>query len=261
MAKEDEKTIKQTLSEAERLLSELDKVGTNRPKSDLPSQNWSREESSKASREFKITEGPGLWIAVASLISGVAISALVFSAMRQSPINSAVPMEPDTTEASQQRSNTEPTSKSANAEESQSEPKPTVDKQQQPDFKPQAPPPRGAWGSSSEYKFGQIPGGDYPDSCAFSRTDAAGRTTTDKSAVEYWACRDNGGNGSDGFTVSWSDGKTTRYMFGPDGDGSVVGTNGTTYPMTWRNDTHDGTKIIVISHQDGATTWIPGNVN
>jgi hypothetical protein len=31
--------------------------------------------------------------------------------------------------------------------------------------------------------------------------------------------------------------------------------------MTWRNDTHDGTKIIVISHQDGATTWIPGNVN
>ena len=261
MTKEDEKTIKQTLSEAERLLNELDNLRSDRPKENFPPLNRTIETKTKASREFKITEGPGMWIAVGSLFSGVAISALVFSVMRQSPINSAVPMEPVTTKASQLRSNTEPTSKSAKPEEGQSEPKPAVDKQQQSNYKPQAPPPRGAWGSSSEYKFGQIPGGDYPDSCAFSRTDSAGRTTTDKSAVEYWACRDNGGNDSDGYTVSWSDGKTTRYMFGPEGDGSVVGTNGTTYPMTWRNDTHDGTKIIVISHQDGATTWIPGNVN
>jgi hypothetical protein len=31
--------------------------------------------------------------------------------------------------------------------------------------------------------------------------------------------------------------------------------------MTWRNDSHRGQPIIEISHQDGATTWIPGNVD
>lgn len=261
MTKEDERAIKQTLSEAERLLNELDKVGSDSPKENFPPPGWTIETRAKASRDFKIKESPILLIAVGSLISGVAISALVFSAMRQAPISRADRIEAARTNAPEQKAISEPTSRSANAEEERSEPKPVVDKQQQPDFKPQAPPARGAWGSSADYKFGQLPGGDYPDSCAFSRTDSAGRTTTDKSAVEYWACRDNGGNASDGFTVAWSDGKTTRYMFGPDGEGSVVGTNGTTYPMTWRNDTHDDIKIIVISHQDGATTWIPGNVN
>lgn len=261
MTQEDEKNIKQTLSEAERLLNELDKIENDRSKTTFPPPTWKIETRTKASREFKITEGPALWIAVGSLISGVAISALVFSTMRQAPSGSSNSIEPATTKASEQRPYTEQPSSSVSAEGGQSEPRPVIDKQQQSDFKPQAPPPRGAWGSSSEYKFGQLPGGEYPDSCAFSRTDSAGRTTTNKSEVEYWACRDHGGNASDGFTVTWSDGKTTRYMFGPEGEGSVVGTNGSTYPITWRNDTHDGSKIIVISHQDGAVTWIPGNVN
>jgi hypothetical protein len=261
MTKEDERATSETLRDAEQLLNELDKVGTDRPETNYPIQNRNVEARLKPNRKLKILERRGLWIAAGSLFSGVVISALVFSVMRQIPTSNVEHIEPAKTNLSEQKPKTVSASRPANSEGGQTEPKPVVDKQQQPDFKPQAPPPRGAWGSSSEYKFGQLPGGDYPDSCAFSRTDSAGRTITDKTDVEFWACRDNGGNASDGFTVAWSDGKSTRYMFGPDGEGSVVGTNGTTYPVTWRNDTHDGTKIIVISHQDGATTWIPGNVN
>lgn len=118
-----------------------------------------------------------------------------------------------------------------------------------------------AWGDASEYKFGQLPGGDYPNSCAFSVTDANGRTTTDKSQVEYWACRDVGGDPETGYRVVWADGKETNYTFQSGGDGQVVGTNGSTYPMRWRNDTHQGEPIVVINHQDGAITWIPGQIN
>lgn len=118
-----------------------------------------------------------------------------------------------------------------------------------------------AWGGPSEYKFGQLPGGDYPNSCAFSVTDANGRTTTDKSQVEYWACRDVGGDPETGYRVVWADGKETNYTFQSGGDGQVVGTNGSTYPMRWRNDTHQGDPIVVINHQDGAITWIPGQIN
>ena len=120
--------------------------------------------------------------------------------------------------------------------------------------------PEGAWGPSSAYKFGRLPGGDYPHSCAFSMTDEAGQKTIDTSTIEYWACRDIGGDTNQGFRVAWSDGKETVYTFQEGGGGNVVGTNGTTYPMTWRNDTHKGSSIIVISHEDGATTWIPGQV-
>lgn len=118
----------------------------------------------------------------------------------------------------------------------------------------------GAWGSASEYKFGQLPGGSYPNSCAFSVTDANNQTY-DKSQIEYWACRDEGGDPSTGYRVVWADGKATNYTFQPGGDGMVVGTNGSTYPMRWRNETHQGDPIIVINHQDGAITWIPGNIN
>ena len=118
-----------------------------------------------------------------------------------------------------------------------------------------------AWGGASEYKFGQLPGGAYPNSCAFSVTDANGRTTTDKSQVEYWACRDVGGSPDSGYRVVWADGKETNYTFQNGGSGQVVGTNGSTYPMNWRNDTHQGDPIVVINHQDGAITWIPGQIN
>ena len=121
-------------------------------------------------------------------------------------------------------------------------------------------PSSGAWGSASDYKFGQLPGGDFPNSCAFSVTDGSGRTTTDKSSLEYWACRDVGGDPDNGYKVVWADGKETTYTFQANGDGRVVGTNGNTYPMRWRNDSHAGEQIIVINHQDGAITWIPGHI-
>lgn len=120
--------------------------------------------------------------------------------------------------------------------------------------------PSAAWGGPGDYKFGRVPGGDYPNSCGFSRTDEGGRITIDKSQVEYWACRDIGGDADRGYSVVWSDGKQTTYNFRDDGSGDVVGTNGSTYPMRWRNDSHQGSDIIVISHQDGAITWIPGHV-
>ena len=125
---------------------------------------------------------------------------------------------------------------------------------------PGTPAPAGAWGGPEEYKFGRLPQGDYPDSCAFTRTDPAGQRTIDKSQLEYWACRDIGGDADRGYSVVWADGKQTTYTFRDDGSGAVVGTNGSSYAMSWRNDSHQGSNIIVISHQDGATTWIPGHV-
>lgn len=117
-----------------------------------------------------------------------------------------------------------------------------------------------AWSNASGYKFGQLPGGDYPQSCAFSSTDPSGTLNTDKSQMEFWACRYMGGDTENGYTVAWADGKETTYNFGPDGEGAVVGTNGSRYPMRWRNDTHQSDQIIVINHQDGAVSWVPGNV-
>lgn len=117
-----------------------------------------------------------------------------------------------------------------------------------------------AWGSASEYKFGRLPGGDYPNSCAFSQTDGEGKIATDKTSVEYWACRDLGGDPERGYSVVWADGKQTTYTFAQGGSGTVVGTNGNSYPMRWQNDSHMGSDIIVINHQDGAQSWIPGHI-
>ncbi len=121
-------------------------------------------------------------------------------------------------------------------------------------------PSQGAWGSASDYKFGQLPGGDYPQTCAFSRTDPSGRVNTDKSQMEFWACRDVGGDAENGYKVAWADGKETTYTFGAEGKGEVVGTNGSRHAIRWRNDTQQGDSIIVIYHQEGAVSWIPGNV-
>lgn len=117
------------------------------------------------------------------------------------------------------------------------------------------------WASAEEYKFGQGPSQSYPNTCAFSQTDARGeQTLTNKSQLEFWACRDEGGNSDSGYAVTWGDGKRTTYQFRDGGSGLVVGTNGQDVPMRWRNDSHNGQQIIVISHQDGATSWIPGHV-
>lgn len=118
------------------------------------------------------------------------------------------------------------------------------------------------WGAASDYKFGQVPNSNYPHSCAFSVTDARGeQTLANKSVLEYWACRDEGGDPDSGYAVTWGDGKRTTYTFANDGSGTVVGTNGQPSSMRWRNSSHNGESIIVISHQDGAVSWIPGNVD
>ena len=100
-----------------------------------------------------------------------------------------------------------------------------------------------------------------PNTCAFSQSDARGETIlTDTSQLEFWACRDEGGNTDSGYAVTWSDGKRTVYQFNSSDSGMVVGTNGEGFPMRWRNDTHNGQQIIVITHQNGAISWIPGHV-
>lgn len=111
------------------------------------------------------------------------------------------------------------------------------------------------------YKFDRVPDSEYPDSCAFSRTDSAGQQTLDKSQLDFWACRDVGGDADSGYSVVWSDGKQTTYKFHEGGDGEVIGTNGASYPLQWRNDVYQDTQVIVITHQDGAMSLIPGHVN
>jgi hypothetical protein len=111
------------------------------------------------------------------------------------------------------------------------------------------------------YSFVSTADNTFPNSCAFSQTDSAGQIIISRTQMDYWACRDEGGNSTDGFTVTWVDGKRTKYTFGPDGIGSIVGTNGSVYPIKWRNDIKNGDKVIITSHEDGATSWIPGHVN
>ena len=129
------------------------------------------------------------------------------------------------------------------------------------EFQPAASEGTGAWGSVSAYKFGRLPDSTYPDSCAFSQTDSTGQVIISRSRLDYWACKDEGGNLSDGYSIAWADGKRTEYRFGPSGDGSVIGTNGTLYRVRWRNALRNGSKVIIIDHQDGAISWIPGQVD
>ncbi|MFN9619248.1 MAG: hypothetical protein ACK55X_06005 [Synechococcaceae cyanobacterium] len=120
--------------------------------------------------------------------------------------------------------------------------------------------PETAWGSAADYKFGRLPEGDYPHSCAFTKTTADGKLISDKTTLEYWACRDEGGTAKTGYTVVWADGKPTTYTFEANGEGEVVGTDGKTAPMRWSNDSHKGDNIVIINHKDGAISWIPGNI-
>jgi hypothetical protein len=137
---------------------------------------------------------------------------------------------------------------------------PTKPKEQLPELTEQ-PSECGEWGCASDYKFGRIPDREYPNSCAFSLTDSGGLRILSKSRIEFWACRDEGGDASNGYKIAWSDGKSTRYTFGPGGQGLIVGLDERSYPITWRNSTHNRTNIIIINHEDGAESWIPGSVN
>ncbi|MFM7086900.1 MAG: hypothetical protein ACKOXO_07925 [Cyanobium sp.] len=198
-------------------------------------------------------------VAVVSLLAGAVLVGLAGLVMLNRP--------PATSSSGPSGSTgTAPTGSAAPAQ-TPSPPPPAAPSPPPPAATPKAPvtitPSQGsatAWGGSDAYKFGTVPGNDYPNSCAFSVTDANGGSTIDKSKIEYWACRDVGGNPETGYAVVWADGKQTNYTFSRDGNGTVVGTNGTSFPMRWRNDTHQGSNIIVINHEDGATTWIPGHV-
>jgi hypothetical protein len=202
---------------------------------------------------LQVASGPSavtaLLIALVSLLSGAVLLALGWLLFSGRPPSSQVPAG-------------QPPGAPASTAAVPAAAPPPVPPEKGASTTPAAPAPSapGAWGRSSEYKFGQIPGGDYPNSCAFSVTDANGRTTTDKSQIEYWACRDVGGNPESGYRVVWADGKETTYTFAADGSGTVVGTNGNSYPMRWRNDSHQGSDIVMIDHQDGAISWIPGHI-
>ncbi|MEB3199085.1 MAG: hypothetical protein VKK62_00995 [Synechococcaceae cyanobacterium] len=181
-------------------------------------------------------------IAALSSIAGAVLLAMVWLVMANRPPDPATPSLPNRAPDPSPSATSTPTPKA-------------------PGDSPAPSPPQGAWGGASDYKFGQLPGGEFPHSCAFSRTDPQGRVTISKSEIEYWSCHDMGGSADRGYRVRWVDGKETHYSFGANGVGTVVGTNGSTYPMSWRNDSHRGSPIVVISHEDGATTWIPGAIN
>jgi hypothetical protein len=273
MAQPDDQSMERTRAEAERLLEDLDRIpassGSEVGKPD-PGGSPMSTTTSPAGRPAGV---PMSWLLLAALAFGTVLTALVLLILFRQPYRSRE--SAGTPITSQYRSSGEsvpdPRSEVSAApsapDPAPAPPRDVPNKGQNPEFRapePEAssrPEPKGAWGSASAYKFGRLPDATYPDSCAFSQTDSNGQALVSRSSVDYWACRDEGGNATDGFSVAWADGKRTKYRFGPGGLGAVIGTNGSTYPITWRNDYRNGSKVIIISHEEGSTSWIPGHVN
>ncbi len=200
-------------------------------------------------------------LVIAALAFGALVSALAMTLVLKSPEKSETKgVSASSPKAVPDAINLQAQQASQSAMPEQSSP-PGIQIAQEPDPKTTTSAPAGAWGSASVYKFGRVPGGEYPDSCAFSRTDSQGETIIDRSQLDYWACRDQGGNSTDGFSVEWVDGKRTKYTFAPGGSGYMVGTDGREYPINWSNEHKNGSKVIVISHENGSVSWIPGHVN
>lgn len=257
----DEDSIQRTGNEAERLLDELGKTPQPSSKAPAPSPTGTFDRSAKSPHPNKEkTRVVTPWIIV-GLLAVAFLSALSINLVAKRPGPSQA--QRSTTDSSTlvtQDSDLEPKQPTPTPAP-EPPPRRTIAKAQSSGFQQPVNPPMGHWGPASSYKFGRLPDNDFPNSCAFSQTDSAGQIITSRSQMDYWACRDEGGNSSEGFSVAWVDGKRTKYTFGPDGAGSVVGTNGSTYPINWRNDTKNGSKVIILSHGDGATSWIPGHVN
>jgi hypothetical protein len=260
MAHPDDHSIERTRDEADRLLDELDRKPTSSGAGTaFSSPGFGNSE--KPTPESGHPSVPMSWLVFGSLVFGAMVSALAMALVLRQPDRSQA-----NSGASPPSADPAPVLKTE-SKPSAPTPRPPLpqrdvpSKTQNPDFQRPSPPATGAWGPASAYKFGRVPDATYPDSCAFSKTDSAAQTIISRSDVEYWACRDEGGNPTDGFSVEWADGKRTTYKFGTGGVGSVVGTNGQTYTIGWRNDSRNGTNLIVISHSDGATSWIPGRVN
>jgi hypothetical protein len=260
MAQPDDYNIESTRDEADRLLAELDRnpsslgtgTGFSSPVSSTP------EKSSPQTGQPSV---PMSWLVLGSLVFGALVSALAMTLVLKQP------------ERLQANSGTSPRSADPppvlKPESRQSDPPPSSasppqqdvpNKAQNPEVQSPSVPATEAWGPASIYKFGRLPDSTYPNSCAFSQTDSAGQTITSRFNVDYWACRDEGGNQTDGYKVAWADGKRTTYTFESGGTGSIVGTNDQTYPIRWRNGNKNGSDVVIISHSDGATSWIPGRV-
>lgn len=268
MAQPDDHNMERTRAEADRLLDDLNRMPASNDMADGRAKAVGSGSSPTGASPSGPSAPPASWLLLGALAFGTMVTALVLLLLFRLPdrspslTSSQVP-SPDPP-AGGPTADRQPAGMSA---PSVPTPKREVSsKGQNPEFRPPEPQaqspaePRGAWGSASDYKFGRLPDSTYPDSCAFSETDSNGQALVSRSAVEYWACRDEGGNATDGFTVAWADGKTTKYKFGPGGTGAVIGTNGLTYPVTWRNDYRHGSKVIIISHEEGSTSWIPGHV-
>lgn len=267
---QDDSTNKSIGNEAERLLDELQRPAQtpNQPPAPTPTDpNRGQTQEPPPDKEKEVKK---LKVATPWILAGFLAVALLFVMYMKLDLKKAglSPVQKTTADASPTDEN--PTDKKTSDLTTQQPsaiiaqeppPRPNIDKSQRPDFEPPVDPPKGQWGPANSYKFGRLPDNTYPNSCAFSQTDSAGQIIISRTQMDYWACRDEGGNSTDGFSVTWVDGKRTKYTFGPDGIGSIVGTNGSVYPIKWRNDIKNGDKVIVTSHEDGATSWIPGHVN
>ena len=118
-----------------------------------------------------------------------------------------------------------------------------------------------SWAES--FKHGHSSNQEYPSACAFTTTDDDGEVVTDRSHLDYWACRVDARTVDGSIPVQWSDGKTTLYQFFRDKTGTITGTNGERVPMKWHNSDHKGINIVVIKHgsaDEPLETWLPAPV-
>lgn len=259
--------------EAERFLKELDRDSHSRVHETASSLNSTSSAQNPVQTKAK-SEVPWSWILLGAFAFSSMVSALAMLMFFRLPerIQANLADSAPTTDRTSVPSNPRREDEKPNHELSEEpEPEPArtppplsregSDKGQNTQFQASTASSEGAWGPASVYKFGRIPDSTYPDNCAFSQTDSAGETVVSRSDVEYWACKDEGGNPTDGFSVVWADGRRTKYVFGNGGEGSIVGTDGREFPVRWHNDRRNGSKVIIIYHETGSVSWIPGHVN
>jgi hypothetical protein len=244
--------IKETAQKADEILKSLEASALH---SETANQ---RDHTTLEKKQF--ISGP--WIASLAALAAVILTIGIQIGVRTAQ-DLAKQSQTESNEGVQENSNTaESPQPQANPPSRPPQPQSTAKPKEQLTELREEPSNCGEWGCSNDYKFGRIPDREYPNSCAFSQTDSRGMRIVSKSRVEFWACRDEGGSdAASGYKVTWSDGKSTKYTFGPGGQGLVVGLDGQNYPMVWRNGNHNGSSIVIINHEDGAETWIPGSVN
>jgi hypothetical protein len=267
MAQQDDHSIEHTSDEAERLLDELERAP--HPPIQAATAIPSRPSASNgAGSPSPAASGASIfWIVLGSLAVGAVATALVITLVVRTleraqpqgdqPATATAPTGTAGAGSTRLRPSPDPSPEPANDSASTAD----IEKRARTEPRTSSSSSSGeGWGPAESYKFGRVPGGEYPDSCAFSQTDSQGETIISRSRLDYWACRGEGGNAADGFSVIWADGKRTRYIFHPGGVGSMVGTDGLRYPINWSNEIRNESKVIVISHENGSISWILGQV-